>query len=126
VTISISDWMLFVVMISLQLTYLEFYSGIGGWGYALEHALRNIAAAAVAPQPHLHLTCRLLGAFDHSDLCKSVFSHNHNQDNKKLVRQTPIERITQQELEALAAQIWCMSPVSRRHNNDMMTICSQD
>ncbi|KAL9179185.1 hypothetical protein ACHAXT_008475 [Thalassiosira profunda] len=34
----------------MLLTYLEFYSGIGGWGHALEGACRSIAAAA--PQNH--------------------------------------------------------------------------
>ena len=86
----------------IALTYLEFYSGIGGWGYALEHALRNVASSS--PEP------KLLGAYDHSDLCKNVFNHNHQ--NKKLFRQTPIERITREQLETHAAHIWCMSPVS--------------
>ena len=88
----------------VDLTYLEFYSGIGGWGYALELALRNVASSS--PEP------KLLGAFDHSDLCKVVFNHNHH--NKNLFRQTPIEKITQKQLETFSAHIWCMSPVSRR------------
>jgi len=86
----------------IALTYLEFYSGIGGWGYALEHALRNVAPSS--PEP------KLLGAYDHSDLCKNVFNQNHH--NKKLFRQTPIERITREQLEMHSAHIWCMSPVS--------------
>jgi len=120
----------------ITLTYLEFYSGIGGWGYAVEQACRSIqqnppahlsiaALAAIdafdnkrengmASLPQLkkaktsnHNTIRgipddendggnadntvsqlkfssnfeikakLLAAFDHSDLCNSVFRHNH-------------------------------------------------
>lgn len=95
----------------VDLTYLEFYAGIGGWGYALEFALRNVASHRLKP--------KLLGAFDHSDLCKTVFNHNH--DNKKLFRQTPIEKITQKQLETLSAHIWCMSPPcqphTRQHSN---------
>ena len=102
----------------ITLTYLEFYSGIGGWGYALEHALRSVAPPPPPPpvippeQPQLY--CQLLGAYDHSDLCKNVFVHNHH--NKKLFRQTPIERITREQLETHSAHIWCMSPVSLQHN----------
>ncbi len=99
-----------IITAMITLTYLEFYSGIGGWGYALEHALRNIAAPPPPlEQPQLH--CQLLCAYDHSDICKNVFVHNHNQ-NKKLFRQTPIERITREQLETHSAHIWCMSPVS--------------
>ena len=98
----------------ITLTYLEFYSGIGGWGYALEHACRSVQAAAVSAattataspipdepllhpkklkitnsdaigknrshaylEPSLELRAELLAAFDHSDLCNSVFYHNH-------------------------------------------------
>lgn len=87
------------------LTYLEFYSGIGGWGYALEHACRSIqatdtdatmsprgrkpetsrsetaadegAAAEAAAHPPPPLRAQLLAAYDHSDLCNAVFHHNH-------------------------------------------------
>jgi len=113
----------------ITLTYLEFYSGIGGWGYALEHALRNVAVTPPSQpeQPQLH--CQLLGAFDHSDICKHVFVHNHHQgtnhnQNKKLFRQTPIERITLEELETHSAHIWCMSPPcqphTRQHSNQQI------
>ncbi len=93
----------------VTLTYLEFYSGIGGWGYALELALRNVASSSSSPS----IEPQLLGAYDHSDLCKTVFNHNHS--NKKLFRQTPIEKIKREQLEALSAYVWCMSPVSEHH-----------
>lgn len=92
----------------VTLTYLEFYSGIGGWGYALERALRNVASSSSSPS----IEPQLLGAYDHSDLCKTVFNHNHQ--NKKLFRQTPIENIKREKLEALSAYVWCMSPVSEQ------------
>jgi len=74
----------------------------------------------------LNITAQLLDAYDHSDLCNSVFMHNHtNYDDsttKSLKpRQTPIEKITQKELESHAAAIWCMSPPcqphTRQHSN---------
>ena len=125
-----------------SLTYLEFYSGIGGWGYALEHACRSINNknkndgndGSILLQP------LLLAAYDHSDLCNSVLLHNHkfpnmssssiseNINNKKrkkqsLASQTPIEKLTLQTLSSLNANIWCMSPPcqphTRQHTNQM-------
>lgn len=132
----------------ITLSYVEFYSGIGGWGYALENACQSIGRASSAKMKHeqkkpkltnriadrddgtrvhsLNITAQLLAAYDHSDLCNSVFMHNHtNYDDstKKSFkpRQTPIEKITQKELESHAATIWCMSPPcqphTRQHSN---------
>jgi len=174
----------------VTLTYLEFYSGIGGWGYAVEHACRSIVKDVVASSPstthpslvsskavttegetlnladNFHLQPRLLAAYDHSDLANSVFYHNHrinsndgscadassssashssshsspNNENsitsrkKKKTRihsndgqcnnrprQTPIERLTVEELQCHSADIWCMSPPcqphTRQHSN---------
>ncbi|KAL3796452.1 hypothetical protein HJC23_004249 [Cyclotella cryptica] len=140
----------------ITLSYLEFYSGIGGWGYALEHACRSIQHATLAmmmdqrcrhqKKPKLlsasinkesaslhpfHIDAKLLAAYDHSDLCNSVFMHNHasytepaqssNEPSQYKPRQTPIERITKEELESHSANIWCMSPPcqphTRQHSN---------
>ena len=130
----------------INLTYLEFYSGIGGWGYALEQACRSIQRASaislmdqVAPQQKkskladgddekFNLTTTLLASYDHSDLCNSVFMHNHIVQGKSKSttktlkpRQTSIEKITRKELEAHSATIWCMSPPcqphTRQHSN---------
>ncbi|KAL3791866.1 hypothetical protein ACHAW5_002917 [Stephanodiscus triporus] len=60
----------------IVLTYLEFYSGIGGWGYALEQACRSIAHGE-SDDGGLRLRAQLLAAYDHSDLCNAVFYHNH-------------------------------------------------
>ncbi|KAL7538541.1 hypothetical protein ACHAWF_006121 [Thalassiosira exigua] len=156
----------------ITLSYLEFYSGIGGWGYALEESCRSITAAASAPNqrdrqhvfamPHnakkpkvsirndighdndddgneiqctqgVELQAKLLAAYDHSDLCNSVFLHNHNygngpaksskknQNKQCKPRQTPIEKLTLAELECHSATVWCMSPPcqphTRQHSN---------
>lgn len=136
-------------MIMLTLSYLEFYSGIGGWGYALEHACHVIHQAAAAKmldqtnhqqkklkltyndndkatQQPFRISAKLLAAYDHSDLCNSVFLHNHTSHDQSTSkshkpRQTPIEKITKNELEAYCATIWCMSPPcqphTRQHSN---------
>ncbi|KAL7486486.1 hypothetical protein ACHAW6_012081 [Cyclotella cf. meneghiniana] len=139
----------------IALSYLEFYSGIGGWGYALEHACRSLQHATLAvmmDQTHLlkkpklmsetiekastssqpfQIDAKLLAAYDHSELCNSVFMHNHvtfttpaqssNESFRYKPRQTPIERITKEELESHSATIWCMSPPcqphTRQHSN---------
>ena len=136
------------------LTYLEFYSGVGGWGYALEAACRSLSAslihddAVASKRPRVAVSppepegpggvtvqravemsleqdavqARLLAAFDHSDLCNGVFQHNHRNHGKQQgvkdkdvgkrckPRQTPIERLTLDELEQYDAAVWCMSP----------------
>ena len=153
----------------ITLTYLEFYSGIGGWGYAVEHACRSLVKECVASSPSttstssleaddFHLRSRLLAAYDHSDLANSVFYHNHrmfsngngvscsdssqslpkknNENNSKKTkysnerrcnnrpRQTPIERLTVEELQCHSADVWCMSPPcqphTRQHSNQHM------
>ena len=155
-------------MITTSLTYLEFYSGIGGWGYALEHACRSISVINAEQDNHnnnknnLLLRPQLLAAYDHSDLCNSVFYHNHhtyitdndhhstttieptlsshssssygkskqkkkkrrtqkqNKDKQQQQhyykpRQTPIERLTTNDLQSHSANVWCMSPPCQPH-----------
>ena len=162
----------------ITLTYLEFYSGIGGWGYAVEHACRSIVKETALTTPpnacatdgeaihhnidDFQLQARLLAAYDHSDLANSVFYHNHrifsngvdafspsslnptasisnkgNDEKRKKKtkysneeqcnnrpRQTPIERLTLEELQCHSADIWCMSPPcqphTRQHSNQHM------
>lgn len=124
------------------LTYLEFYSGVGGWGYALEAACRSLSAsfvydeAAASKRPRVAVSppepdeggvttqasARLLAAFDHSDLCNGVFQHNHKDIGKRCKpRQTPIERLSLDELEQYDATVWCLSPPcqphTRQHSN---------
>lgn len=137
----------------ITLTYLEFYSGIGGWGYAVEQACRSIqqnppahlSTAALAaiealenkrangiaslPQvkkaktsnnsndrgmagneddgrsadntvsqlktsSNLEIKAKLLAAFDHSDLCNSVFHHNHVMSQMKTIHTSQSETPT--------------------------------
>jgi tRNA (cytosine38-C5)-methyltransferase len=117
----------------IDLTYLEFYSGIGGWGYALEHACRSIVEGEESTMDddyggRLRLRPHLLAAYDHSDLCNSVFYHNlckrNNNNDRTKPRQTPIERLTLSELEDHGADVWCMSPPcqphTRQHANQHM------
>ena len=84
-----------------SLTYLEFYSGVGGWSYALGDACKRINNSVLmareeereerkdnsvsAAQSHqqqeventsLPLVTKCVGAYDHSDLCHQVFQHN--------------------------------------------------
>ena len=135
--------------LKMILTYLEFYSGVGGWGYALEAACRSLSASVIydevtaskrprvavsLPEPEGVTTqasgmsrgpdvqARLLAAFDHSDLCNGVFQDNHRNHGQKQgvkdtkrckPRQTPIERLSLDELEQYDATVWCMSPPVR-------------
>ena len=124
-----------------SLTYLEFYSGIGGWGYALEHACRSINNNKNKNDDgNILLQPQLLAAYDHSDLCNSVLIHNHkssnmssssipeNTNNEKrkkqsLASQTPIEKLSLETLSSFNANIWCMSPPcqphTRQHTNQI-------
>lgn len=74
------------------ISYVEFYSGVGGWTMALEQALDTLGpllssirtnnannnvngSANTMPNNHRYELKRL-AALDHSDLCVKVFSHN--------------------------------------------------
>ncbi len=72
----------------VTLTYLEFYSGVGGWSCALKEAVENISKRWVANEsdiPQNIISMKCLGAFDHSDLCNKVLEHNFPSpcDNEK-------------------------------------------
>lgn len=107
--------------------YLEFYAGVGGWTMALQEAVSRIYAAG-----SVRLEC--CAALDHSDLCTSVYQHNHGQQQHlhaattngcgratsgmKAVR---IERLTAEQLKVWQADLWMMSPPcqphTRQHSN---------
>ena len=72
------------------ISYVEFYSGVGGWTMALEQALRKLGPLLSSirtknantdvheetiPNTHRYELKRL-AALDHSDLCVKVFVHN--------------------------------------------------
>jgi tRNA (cytosine38-C5)-methyltransferase len=100
-------------------SYVEFYSGIGGWTMALEEAVRNWSSSDdnthQSPQRQLHL--RRIAALDHSDLCMRVFQHNFGSDKKSF----QIERLTLKQVEEWRATVWMMSPPcqphTRQHSN---------
>eukprot|EP00536_Pseudo-nitzschia_multiseries_P007552 jgi/Psemu1/195867/e_gw1.179.67.1 len=117
------------------ISYVEFYSGVGGWTMALEEALDRLDGAA-----HCYELKRL-AALDHSDLCVKVFSHNfsaggtnhgtNGNENKTKNKNQPqrvqpksfsIERMPIRQLEEWSADVWVMSPPcqphTRQHNTD--------
>ena len=91
-----------------EISYVEFYSGIGGWTMALEEAVTKL------PSKH---TLKRIAALDHSDLCTNVFQHNFGTDKKAF----NIERLTVKQVNEWNATIWAMSPPcqphTRQHNN---------
>jgi len=115
-------------MKSLNLTYLEFYSGVGGWTLALNEAKKRINR-----KRDIHMTLQLqrLAFFDHSNLCNHVFQYNfsssqgHNiscaNDSEKEVKPMAIEKLTIGQLEQYKASIWVLSPPcqphTRQHSN---------
>jgi tRNA (cytosine38-C5)-methyltransferase len=131
-------------MKELELTYLEFYSGIGGWSYALQEAI------SILQNPNIKLSLRRLAAFDHSDLCNHVLNYNNNsttssnswstkkqvkiedsadnlQSNNEAKKHQPmkkrkllqssvsIEKLTKKSLQAYHATVWVMSPPCQPH-----------
>jgi tRNA (cytosine38-C5)-methyltransferase len=111
----------------MQLRYLEFYAGIGGWSMALQEALPTVFSVDV------RLQC--CAALDHSDLCMEVYQHNHQQhalesfNQKNGTKKTKlasnkavcIEKLTVQQLTDWKADLWMMSPPcqphTRQHSN---------
>ena len=87
----------------IKLSYVEFYSGIGGWTMALEDAIANV--------PGINYELHRLAALDHSDLCTNVFQHNFGTDPKSF----SIEKLTLKQLEDWNATIWAMSPPCQPH-----------
>ncbi len=73
------------------LKVLEFYSGIGGWHYAL-------AASS--------LHCEVVAAFELNPNANEVYAHNFS----LTPRQCNIEKLRLAELEAFDAEMWVMSP----------------
>jgi len=124
------------------LSYLEFYSGIGGWTMALEEACCQINQFALKTGKTKMLSPKCLSSFDHSDLCNKVYEYNFTDDKEtgccsldEFLRKTngkegtidrqpkksiAIERLTQKKLQNLNAFIWMMSPpcqpYTRQHN----------
>ena len=98
-----------------RLRFIEFYAGVGGWTTALQlvaDRLTDTSGTAVA------LEC--CAALDHSDLCNSVYQHNHRR-TLQTCRQRRIEEISPEQLNQWSAGMWLMSPPcqphTRQHSN---------
>jgi tRNA (cytosine38-C5)-methyltransferase len=94
------------------ITYIEFYSGVGGWGMALNDAFSR----SMKFQNNNNKCLKRLAGFDHSDLCIRVFEHNFGlamdtKSNKTFV----IEKLTLKQVEDWAATIYVMSPPCQPH-----------
>jgi tRNA (cytosine38-C5)-methyltransferase len=90
-----------------ELSYVEFYSGVGGWTMALEEALTRLPSEKSGRKRRL----RRIAALDHSDLCTRVFEHNFGTDKKSF----QIERLTLKQVEEWKANVWAMSPPCQPH-----------
>jgi tRNA (cytosine38-C5)-methyltransferase len=94
------------------LTYIEFYSGIGGWTMALHDAVEAFAPAG-------SLKLMRLAALDHSGLCAEVMAHNFPSvtiEKKRKRKVNPsIETLSLQQAHDWSADIWCMSPPCQPH-----------
>jgi tRNA (cytosine38-C5)-methyltransferase len=88
------------------LSYVELYSGVGGWTMALEEALHRLSK-----EDFITTKPSRIAALDHSDLCTKVFEHNFGSDKRAF----QIERLTMEEVEAWKASIWFMSPPCQPH-----------
>lgn len=95
-----------------ELSYVEFYSGVGGWTMALEQALNRLSLSKES-----RIKARRIAALDHSDLCTRVFEHNFGTDKKSF----QIERLTLKQVEEWNASAWFLSPPcqphTRQHSN---------
>ena len=127
----------------IELTYVEFYAGLGGWTMALEDAIERLCQEEEEEEQQQQekddgsdfsptLRLRRLAAFDHSDICRSVFEHNFGEndgDGKKKKKgktkcccnSMPIERLTLEQVESWNSMIYVMSPPcqphTRQHSN---------
>lgn len=127
---------------TIDMSYLEFYSGIGGWSFALHEAISNMNAwlrkcdtGGSSNNSIKFFSCHCLGSYDHSDLCYKVYHHNfpderesnchsaklHDRPQIKkqkvssIQRPISIEKLTKNQLEEIKADIWMMSPPCQPH-----------
>jgi len=96
------------------LTAVEFYSGLGGWTMALEGCGRRVD---------------VLAAYDHSTVCNDVYAANHcvGQPRARFAKpsQRPIEKLSAVDLDALAADVWAMSPPCQPHTRQREGLAEQ-
>jgi tRNA (cytosine38-C5)-methyltransferase len=122
------------------ITYIEFYSGVGGWTMALQEAVRRLSSGSGGVECHHNnnnistttstnktpthpiYTLKRLAALDHSDLCNRVFEYNFGpRSSSNVSTTTAIEQLTLCQMEDWAANVWVMSPPcqphTRQHDN---------
>ena len=98
-----------------DLTYVEFYAGVGGWTMALAEAISRVNSS---DQGKTQKRLRRVAAMDHSDLCMKCFRHNFGEEELSAKRQHKafnIERLTLKQVEEWGARIWMMSPPCQPH-----------
>jgi tRNA (cytosine38-C5)-methyltransferase len=84
---------------------VEFFSGIGGWRYALESVVA-----------HRRLHAYSAAALDHSDLCNTVYRYNFgHDDSSSTTTSRRIEHIPVSDVQQWNANIWMMSPPCQPH-----------
>ncbi|KAJ3201295.1 C-5 cytosine-specific DNA methylase [Dinochytrium kinnereticum] len=79
-------------------TIAEFYSGIGGLHYGFQAALPHL--------PHLHSRQISIHPFDVNENANLVYKHNHATSPST----QDITSLTSEDLDALNADLWLMSP----------------
>jgi tRNA (cytosine38-C5)-methyltransferase len=77
----------------IEIKYVEFYSGIGGWTMALQESLDRLGPLLKLSSPsssssksrirRRRYKLKRLAALDHSDLCVQVFAHNFDKKKDK-------------------------------------------
>jgi len=98
-----------------ELRMIEFYSGIGGWHYALKQAQLEVAEQ----QPGVKAT--VCAAYDFSTVCNTVYHHNHH----LAPSQKPIEGLKASDLDG-RAEIWMMSPPCQPHTRQRSSLDDQE
>jgi tRNA (cytosine38-C5)-methyltransferase len=103
--------------VTTTLSYIDFFSGVGGWTTALHEAAKVISSS----RSDVEISLECCAALDHSDLCMSVYRHNNNKDQTSRFKQHRIEHLTLEQLNDWKADVWLMSPPcqphTRQHSN---------
>ena len=78
---------------------VEFFSGIGGWSFALKHSCESVEVVA---------------AYDINPIANKVYQLNHNiKPHHK-----SIEKLSAKELQSFNADVWLMSPPCQPHTRN--------
>ena len=94
-----------------EILAIEFYSGIGGWSYALDEALQRNST----------LNVNVVAAFDVSTVCNEVYRANHG----FAPSQKPIEQLDVSNVDGIA-DIWFLSPPCQPHTRQRKGLTEQE